>query len=756
MISYAVAFVFGDLAVQQFSQLPSLSVLMVCSVITIIMARLRLFYGVFFSLGLIWASIFAYYQLSAQLPPALEGKPINVEGIISSLPEQNDQHASFELAITQADEKLPRKIKLAWYYPHQKIFVGETWRFCVTLKRPHATFNEGGQDYERWLFYEGIGALGSVCDKRQSPERISSSVYTFVDYWRQIIGDTLTKRYGDNINTVLLKALTVGDDSAISPELWDIFRITGTTHLIVISGSHIALVAGLIYWFTLKLWTYFNLLRYSPYRVAALVSLLFAILYASLAGFVVPTKRAVIMLGIVMIASVLQRQLSHAQSIAIALLLILVANPLALLSIGFWLSFMAVALILYRIVARLKAAPNWRNALDIQFTVSIGLSPLLLLYFAQISLIAPFVNFLAVPIVELILVPCALLLVPLVFVFPWLADQLYFTISYVLAYFIDGLTYASKLPFAMINYPPPSFLAFSLSLIGLLWLFSPRGIPARWLGLLLNLPLLFPILPSVNEGEAVVTLLDVGQGLAVVVQTKQHWLVYDTGAKFPSGADMGRNVVLPFLFYHDAGQLDTLVVSHGDNDHAGGAISILEKIPVTNFLTSVPNDFKTYNASGCEAGQKWNWDSVSFLMLSPGSSLETQSDNDHSCVLKIETKHGAVLLTGDIEKKAEQWLVQNNTDILKSQVLVAPHHGSKSSSTKLFLDAVQPELVLIPAGYRNQFKHPSQEVITRYQAIGARYFSSVTSGELSVYFNKQGIRVESLRQLAGKYWNFKE
>ncbi len=756
MIGRALAFVGGDLVLQQFSHLPPVSALLILGALAAIMARLRYWHSLFFVIGFLWASAFGYYQLNDRLSPKFEGVPLTITGKISNLPDQNAQRAHFEFTVTtvtQAAEKLPDKLKLklSWYEPTAILHAGETWTFTVKLKRPHATFNLGSQDFERWLFTQNIGATGTVYAKIP-PIFIPSASSWNIDHLRQIIGDNLTKNYGENSSVALLKALTIGDDNGLTPENWDVFRITGTTHLIVISGSHIALVAGLIYWLTLKLWTRLNILRFSPPRAAALASLITAIGYASLAGYVVPTKRAVIMLSMVAIASFYQRQLSHLQSFAVALLAMLIFNPTILLSIGFWLSFLAVALILYRVAGRLKSPSNWWNGVDIQLTVSLGLSPLLLFFFQQASLISPLVNFVAVPIVELLLVPFALLLIPLIFVAPWLADKLFFALNHVLQWLMTGLEFAATLPNASMDYPQPSILGLILSCVGLLWLFAPRGIPARWLGLILNLPLLFPIVAKLNQGDAIITLLDVGQGLAVSVQTQHHQLLYDAGTKFPDGGDMGKNVVLPFFRYEGVKQLDTLLISHGDNDHSGGAESILQTLPIQQILTSAPEKFIPYQTTMCHAGQTWTWDAVTFTILSPAKIFE--ANNNNSCVLKIETAKNSVLLTGDIEATAENGLVENVGQRLRATVLIAPHHGSKTSSTQAFLDAVKPETVLIPAGYRNQFHHPSKEILARYQAINAQILTSANDGALTVKLNSDGVKIESLRNTAGKYWNF--
>jgi competence protein ComEC len=714
------------------------------------MARLRYWHLLFFILGFLWTSAFGYYQLNDQLSAELEGVPIIVTGEIVNLPDQNLQRADFEFAVLDSIEKLPSKLKLSWYNPTEMLKTGETWQLTVKLKRPHANFNNGSMDYERWLFMQNIGATGTVYTKNSSPIKIKHSTFS-IDVLRQKISDKLTQNSGENLSTAFLRALTVGDDNGLTPENWDIFRITGVTHLIVISGSHIALVAGLVYLLTVFVWTRLGVLQFSPPKAATLVSLIVAIFYALLAGYVIPTKRAVIMLGFVAVARFYQRQFSPLQSFSIALFAMLIFNPTMLLSIGFWLSFLAVALILYRVAGRLKSPSNWKNALDIQLTVSLGLSPLLLFFFNQTSLISPLVNFIAVPIVEIMIVPLSLIQILAMWLFPWLADKIFIVLNFILQWLMQGLEFAATLPNAVIDSPQPSFFTLVLSCLGLLWLFAPRGIPARFLGVILNVPLLLPILPTLQNGEAIVTVLDVGQGLAVAVQTQNHSLLYDTGAKFPNGGDMGKNVVLPFFRYHGIKKIDTLIISHDDNDHSGGAESILKKMRVDEILTSVPEKFES--SKMCESGQIWTWDNVTFSILSPAKKFE--KDNDNSCVLKIETAKNSVLLTGDIEASAENWLVENESEKLRSTVLVAPHHGSKTSSTLAFLQTVKPEIVLIPAGYKNSFHHPNKDVVARYESLNAKIFTSANDGALTVRLNSNDVKVESFRKTSEKYWNFR-
>jgi competence protein ComEC len=304
---------------------------------------------------------------------------------------------------------------------------------------------------------------------------------------------------------------------------------------------------------------------------------------------------------------------------------------------------------------------------------------------------------------------------------------------------------------ASINHALPSSWGLLFAVPGILLLLAPVGMPARWLSLVMFLPLVFTDVKQPETGDINMTLLDVGQGLSAVVQTTHHLLIYDTGAKFSEQSDMGQSVLLPFLRSQGIAKIDSLVISHGDNDHMGGAVSLMRGIETKQVLTSVPQQLSEYTPIQCAAGQSWLWDEVKFTMLAPQQAFV--SENDNSCVLKIQSKHGTVLLAGDIEAAAEAWLVKIYGEELKADVLVAPHHGSKTSSTGGFLQAVQPDYVLIPTGYRNQFGHPHKDVLARYRQINAKWLNSADSGAIVVNVKNKVFAVQGMRETESKYWN---
>jgi competence protein ComEC len=790
MVASALSFLAGLLFVQQLPVLPDIKWLLVGSLMACIMAWLRYWRSLFFVVGVTWAIAFATYRLSDRLPEQLEGIEINVVGTIADLPEQDEKRVRFDFIprdgvnatgqsgtgmaiptdgvnaesqsrtdsaipgdVLNAGQKLPTKLRLSWYYPDQPVKAGQYWAFTVKLKRVHGTMNPGGFDYERLLFTEGIGATGYV---RPEPKPVllgSDSGWKNITVWRQSITDRLSANLSNSPSLALIKALTIGDGNGITQRQWDVFRKTGTTHLVVISGSHIGLIAGLVYFFVLKLWAWTGWLRLSPQKVAAVSAVLVGIFYSGLAGFSVPTQRSVIMLIIAMTAIILQRNNRPLNTLAIALFGVLLFDPLAVLAVGFWLSFLAVGLIVYAVSGRLGSIGNFWGVIKLNWVTSLGLSPLLLLFFNQVSVIAPFANMVAVPVISVLVVPFALLAVIIMHISVPVADQLFYLVDLALQGLWWLLAVMADWPLATVSHAPPSYWALLFAVPGVLLLLAPVGIPARWLGFVMFFPLVFTEIKKPDIGAIAMTLLDVGQGLSVVVQTAHHVLVYDTGAKFSEQSDIGQNVLLPFLRTQGVDKIDSLIISHGDNDHIGGAVSLIRGIRPKQVLTSVPQQLVGFSPIECVAGQVWQWDDVKFTMLSPQPGFA--SENDKSCVLKIQSDQLTVLLTGDIEAGTEAWLVQTYGNALKADVMVAPHHGSKTSSTIAFMETIQPKYVLIPAGYRNQFGHPHKQVLANYRQVHAKWLNSADSGAISVKVENGLAEVQGMRETESNYWNVK-
>lgn len=752
MSALTLAFLAGIVLIQQLTELPSLNGIIAGGIFAIFALWKR--YGVLscFILGMVWAAGFAQYRLSERLSKDLDGKEFNITGYVLSLPEQIPHRATFDFQITPTIENLPAKVRLSWYEPTQTVKAGQQWQFTVKLKRPHGMFNPGGFDYETWLFSQAIGATGYIRKPEPHLLGISNSLFN-INGWRQTISMQLSRLLPKSDSLGLIKALSIGDGNEVSDAQWQVFRKTGTIHLMVISGSHISLVAGMVFFLLRKLWARTGILAISPPTAAAAGAFTAALFYSALAGFSVPTQRAMIMVAVVMLGIIFQRHIRLVDTLALALLLVLLLDPLAVLSPGFWLSFVAVIIIVYCNANHLGNPSRFFPLVNIHFILTLGLAPLLLLFFQQMSLISPLANFVAVPVVELLLVPLILIALSLMFWLPFLATKLLWLVSELLQGLYWLLNELANLSFAIWNHPQPSGWAVLLALLGMMLLFAPRGIPARGLSVIFCLPLMFGQTEKITAGEFNLTLLDVGQGLSAVLQTTNHILVFDTGAKSSADFDMGKAVILPFLQNSGATKIDRLIISHGDNDHIGGAQSLLTGIKIDSVYTSVPDKFPDNAPVMCVAGQQWQWDKVNFTMLSP-SENKFASGNDNSCVLKVESANGSVLLTGDIEAEAEQALVTAGTE-LKTDVLIAAHHGSKTSSTVEFLQKTKPELILIPTAYKNRYRFPHPSVIKRYQNQQINWLMTGTAGAIKVKITQSGLETFSYRKSHAKYWHEK-
>jgi competence protein ComEC len=530
-----------------------------------------------------------------------------------------------------------------------------------------------------------------------------------------------------------------------------------------ISGLHVTMVASLFAAFVYWLWRRSSRLTLAlPARKAsALAGFVAAFGYCLIAGFAVPAQRTLYMVGVVALALWLNRLSSVSRVLCLALALVLLLDPWAVLAPGFWLSFGAVAVILYVVTGRMRSGQSVAPGASlvqwgrVQWAITLALAPLLLVWFQQVSLVSPLANAVAIPLVSLVVTPLALAgsVLPLDFILE-LAHAAMTAQMWL-------LEWCDRLPLAVWQQHAPAGWTVALALAGCAWLLLPRGAPARWLGLVLLLPMLAVTPAAPAPGTAWITLLDVGQGLAVFVQTERHALLYDTGPAFSPEADSGTRVILPYLRAAGILSLDTLVLTHDDNDHAGGAVSVLSGLSVGALYSSLSADHPALAVAPgyrlpCAAGQGWDWDGVRFDLLHPTAASYADTEiksNDRSCVLKLTTAYGTALLTGDIEARSEEALLARARDELRADVLVVPHHSSRTSSTQEFIAAVQPRWSLLPVGYRNRFGHPKQEVVERYRASGARLLRTDSAGAVLVRLDADGVSVRAYRDLHRRYWS---
>ncbi len=753
MIVAALSFVAGVISIQQFSALPGYPALVFLSALMVIFAWKRFWILAAFIAGLLWAVYFAQTRLMNKLPVSLEGKEIEVAGMIDGVPVNDGKRTKFDFIVRQPALNFPQKIRLSWYFPDHTVKAGQFWQFTVKLKRPYGRFNPGGFDYERWVFSHNIGATGYVRSRHPALLLKNAGMSWGMNQWRQSVSDQLNKVLKNMQHASFIKALTLGDRSAMRQFEWEVFRKTGTVHLIAISGLHIGLVAGLLYVLTLKFWVYFGALSVAPHKLATVSAFSGALAYAALAGFSLPTQRALVMLSVVLLAAFWQRNSGAGKTGMIALLVVIMSDPMAVLSASFWLSFGAVLLIVYAVSSRIGQVGFWNTTVKIHWLTALGLAPVVMFYFQQVSFIAPLANFLAVPVISLVVVPLCLISVVILNFAPVLSEQLFVLVDTILHYLWVFLTRCSEAEFSAISTVQPPLHGVISAVLGVFMLLSPAGVPARYLGLFLCLPLVFVSYEKPAAGEIRLSLLDVGQGLSTVVETQNHILVFDTGAKYSTTYDMGDSVVLPYLRYQGINRIDTLIISHVDNDHIGGAASILAMMSVGNVLSSVPHRLKGFQPEYCVAGMEWRWDGVDFKVLSPPERDFFQTENDNSCVLKVTTKQQSFLLTGDIEQTAERYLVRQYAEALKSGLMIAPHHGSKTSSSLKFLKQVQPEWVLIPAGHLNRFSFPHVPVLQRYSQLEIGWLISSEEGAIVITTNKGDMEIVSSRKKYGRYWS---
>jgi competence protein ComEC len=783
-----LAFTAGVLALQSSATLPTPIAISACAaagLASIVLARRYKTVGKTSAavcagllLGYAWAALLAHQTLSRELAAADEGRDLTVIGIVDSLPSRFDQGMRFNLLVERTETpgvSVPPRIALSWYADRRgesklpdNIKPGERWRLTVRLQRPHGNANPGGFDYEAWLLEQGVRATGYVrADETNAKlDAFVPRFNTLVERTRAILRDRILAQLPDQQYAGVLVALVIGDQRGIDQSDWQVFNRTGIGHLISISGLHITMIAGLAALVASWLWrrSFFTgaqlPLKLPAQKVAALAGALAALLYVLLAGFGVPAQRTLYMLSVVALALWTGRLASVTHVLCLALGVVVLIDPWAVLWPGFWLSFGAVAVILFGGHGRVKLREtglkaNLKMAGQTQWSVTLGLVPLTMLLFGQVSLVSPLANAVAIPLVSFVVTPLALLgsLLP-----DPLCGWLLLTAHGVIAGLAGALAYLSALPAAVWRAPAPQLWVFLLALGGTLWMLMPRGWPHRWVGAVAWLPLLLQMPGFPAPGTFRVTAFDVGQGMALLVETPGHRLLYDTGPGYTPGADAGSRVLLPYLRMRGIGALDGMVVSHSDSDHTGGALAVLAELQVGWLASSLADSHPIARAAPrhlhCAAGQRWEWDGVRFEMLHPAASSYADPGpkaNARSCTLRITNGRTAILLAGDIESAQEAALVRAGADGLRANVLLAPHHGSGTSSTLAFLQAVHPSVGVFQVGYRNRYRHPKKEVYERYGQLGIERLRTDELGALTLDFDT-GVRSQAYRREHARYW----
>jgi competence protein ComEC len=736
-----------------------------------------------FVAGFGYAGWRAEVRLAEALPHAWEAADIRVVGVIDDLPAVSASGVRFAFAVEKVltpRAVVPPRLSLGWYAqlrdedeeaPLPVVRAGERWTLTVRLKRPHGNVNPGGFDLEAWLLQQGLRATGYV---RGDPGNVRHDAFAgrwrdYVQRAREHIRERINRALPDAPYAGVIVALAIGDQRAIPETQWTVFNRTGIGHLVSISGLHVTVFAAFAggIAFLLARRSVALTSRLPARKVAAAVGVVAAGGYVLLAGAEIPAVRTFAMLAVAAAGVWLGRPGTAGIVWLWALAGVLLWDPWAPLTPGFWLSYGAVALLLYASVGRLRgsASVGWRQRMlhalregaHAQWVVTLGLTPLTLALFQQTSLIAPVANAVAIPVVTLAIVPLALtgILIPV--------DAFFQLAHFVLAPLMHFLEALAALPDATWQQHAPPLWTVIAGCAGTVWLLAPRGVPGRAWGVLWLLPLFIVRPPALPEGAFRLTVLDIGQGLAAVVETRHYTLVYDTGPRFTETTDAGGRIVAPFLRAAGLRRADGLIVSHQDLDHSGGALSLLQTTPVGWFASSLPAAHPivvraqaSATAMACIAGQQWTWDDVRFTVLHPTAGDYEDAygkTNDRSCVVRVDSRYGSALLTGDIEAKTEALLLRTRLASLPADVLVVPHHGSRTSSTLAFVRAVAPAIAVVGCGYRNRFGHPRPDIVARYTTSDARVVRTDLEGAITLTFSADSALVPaSARAQRARYW----
>jgi len=816
-----IGFVAGCVALQMQAALPPvwqpLCVLVLCLSLAAVMRRRPALFPVLLvastvAAGFGWSDWRAQQRMAVALSPAWEGKDIIATGVVAELPQTGDEATRFLFHIesSNAGDAVPPRVRLSWYGTQNWGNVGEEgakadrragipnlqpgqrWQLTLRLKRPHSLTNPGGFDGEYAMLADDIRAVGYVrTGKRAQNIALDEAGAGFgigVERWRASVRRHILAALPDARFAAVMVALVMGDQSGIARDDWDLFRRTGISHLVSISGLHITMIAGLFAALWMALWRRsFGLarwlrtplpLRMPTPRAGAIAAMLGAFGYCLLAGMGVPAQRTLLMLSTVAIARLTDRNVPASLSLCWAAAVVAMVDPWAVMSAGFWLSFGAVAIIFF---AARMAVDGRRNgevdgriegirravvgATRIQFAVTFGLLPLTLLLFQQTSVVSAAANGLAIPMVSFVTTPLALIGAALP---DPLAQPVLMLAEASFRWLAIWLEWLAQPRWAVWVAPAAPKWALLLSLLGVALLLVPGGVRAwawRAQGALLLLPLVLARVPMPSPGEFRLVAFDIGQGAAALVETANHRLLFDTGPRYGDHADAAARVIAPYLRSHGVESLDTLVVSHEDSDHAGGTETVIDAVPVRTMLASLPQghalrgvaDESGVRFADCLAGQTWTWDGVVFEVLHPlrlPAESERVSSNARSCVLRIANGRHAALLTGDIEAAQESALIAAETpERLMADILLVPHHGSKTSSSGAFLDAVSPQVAVFQVGYRNRYGHPHPQVWQRYVARDIDGLRTDKTGAVVIETGGDVLNVQTARTMRPRYWS---
>jgi competence protein ComEC len=715
-----------------------------------------------FVLGFAAMWVAAWIVIEDRLDPALQGETIGMVVRVADFPQATGAVLRFDVEPENRPD-LPARVRLSWYEPEAAPGLGEVWQLHVRLRRPHGYSNPGGFDYEGWLFRQRIGATGYVVSHTDNQQLRAVPVGRITQFRQQFV-NRVSKLLPDDDAAAVLLAVAVGARHRITREQWDRYAITGTIHLMAISGLHIGLAAAGV---LLLAWAIFApFCRRANIRDLALVTALLAAgIYAAVSGLAIPALRAFLMALIAAAAVLSRHKLNAALLIAVPCIVLTVMNPVAIHAPGFKLSFAAVSILLWSLQGHFHQAPlrgarlvtqavgNLRRLGLLQLALLTGLFPLTTLIFGRFSLIAPLMNILILPLFNFLTVPFCLMGMVLHGPLQALGDQLLLVAYSSIRMILSLVAFAVELPAVWAEVVPLHGLRVLIALLPVVYVVFPAGWPGRKLAWVAMIAILLYRPPAPPPGCLDYHVLDVGQGLAVVLRAAAHTVLFDTGPSFRSGSSTAELVIIPFLKSRGIGRLDTLVVSHADQDHAGGAATIASQFAIgTTFVGEIMPGLGLQQTS-CSTAAAWTADGVRFRFLHPAPHAAWQGNNS-SCVLEVVTGRHKLLLTGDIESPVEAMLLQNGL-IGPANTVIVPHHGSRTSSSPDFVSSLKPQFAIVSAGFGNRWGFPKTDIVRRWEHAGARVLETATSGAIGQRMcADDGVaRLSRERPQSRKYWH---